>query len=125
MYSSTGSQLEGHQSSQSLATQRHQARSTQSSIEDMASATGIPESSPAGHGRGEDEPLLGRAGDASQPEGKGLQFNLVIGKTGSTIFGLLLLILELGTAIIAQAGIWIVCLVALQEACPSPADTGS
>ena len=35
---------------------------------------------PARLGRGEQEPLLGRPGDASQPEGKGLQFNLVMGK---------------------------------------------
>jgi len=53
----------------------------------MASATGIPENaSPAP----ETEPLLGRPGDASQQEGKGLQYNLII-----------------GTGIIAQAGIWI------------------
>ncbi|KAI9869812.1 MAG: hypothetical protein M1830_005009 [Pleopsidium flavum] len=56
----------------------------------MSSATGIPTQNPAASGRGEDEPLLGRAGDASQQEGKGIQFNLFI-----------------GTAIIAQAGIWI------------------
>ncbi|MDI1487413.1 MAG: hypothetical protein OHK93_006683 [Ramalina farinacea] len=36
------------------------------------------------------EPLLGRAGDASQQEGKGLEVNFV-----------------LGTGIIAQAGIWV------------------
>ena len=46
----------------------------------MASATGIPEARSANHGRGEDEPLLGRAGDASQQEDQGLQFNFVIGK---------------------------------------------
>jgi len=45
----------------------------------MASATGIPDSNPATSGRGEDEPLLGRAGDASQQDGKGIQFNLVLG----------------------------------------------
>lgn len=45
----------------------------------MASATGIPEENPATQGRGEDEPLLGRAGDASQQEGKGIQFNFVLG----------------------------------------------
>ncbi|MCJ1364299.1 hypothetical protein MMC16_003408 [Acarospora aff. strigata] len=56
----------------------------------MSSATGIPAQNPAAPGRGEDEPLLGRVGDASQQEGKGIQFNLFI-----------------GTAIIAQAGIWI------------------
>ena len=46
----------------------------------MASATGIPEEPPR-EGRGEDEPLLGRAGDASQQEGKGIQFNFFIGKS--------------------------------------------
>jgi len=45
----------------------------------MASATGIPEQNPAQQGRGEDEPLLGRAGDASQQDGKGIQFNFVLG----------------------------------------------
>ncbi|KAL9042863.1 MAG: hypothetical protein Q9180_000286 [Flavoplaca navasiana] len=59
----------------------------------MASAAGIPEvrsADAANHGRGEEEPLLGRAGDASQQEDQGLQFNFVI-----------------GTAVIAQVGIWI------------------
>ncbi|KAL8695293.1 MAG: hypothetical protein Q9218_000192 [Villophora microphyllina] len=56
----------------------------------MASATGIPDSRSQNDGRGEDEPLLGRAGDASQQEDQGLQFNFVI-----------------GTAVIAQVGIWI------------------
>ncbi|KAI4285316.1 MAG: hypothetical protein L6R38_000740 [Xanthoria sp. 2 TBL-2021] len=59
----------------------------------MASATGIPETrsgDAANQGRGEQEPLLGRAGDASQQEDQGLQFNFVI-----------------GTAVIAQVGIWI------------------
>ena len=46
----------------------------------MSSATGIPEENPATQGRGEDEPLLGRAGDASQQDGKGIQFNFVLGK---------------------------------------------
>lgn len=52
----------------------------------MASATGIPEQNPA---TTEEEPLLGGPGDASQTT-RGLQFNFII-----------------GTAIIAQAGIWI------------------
>ncbi|MCJ1246725.1 hypothetical protein MMC30_003934 [Trapelia coarctata] len=57
----------------------------------MASATGIPEQDPALDGRNpEEEPLLGRPGDASQKEDKGIQFNFII-----------------GTAVIAQAGIWI------------------
>ncbi|KAL8908689.1 MAG: hypothetical protein Q9207_000657 [Kuettlingeria erythrocarpa] len=43
----------------------------------MASATGMPER--PNDGRGEEEPLLGRAGDASQQEDQGLQFNFVIG----------------------------------------------
>ncbi len=57
----------------------------------MASATGIPQENPVAEGRGEDEPLLGRAGDASQQDDKGIQFNFFIGiphppsiRTGST-----------------------------------------
>ena len=45
----------------------------------MSSETGIPQENPATEGRGEDEPLLGRAGDASQQDGKGIQFNFVLG----------------------------------------------
>ena len=46
----------------------------------MSSATGIPEENPAvNHRSAEDEPLLGRRGDASQQDGKGIQFNLVLG----------------------------------------------
>lgn len=56
----------------------------------MASSTGIPDGNPAVADHPEDEPLLGRVGDASQQDGKGIQFNLVI-----------------GTAVLAQAGIWI------------------
>ncbi|KAH7118934.1 eukaryotic cytochrome b561-domain-containing protein [Dendryphion nanum] len=56
----------------------------------MASATGIPERINAARGLGEDEPLLGRRGDASQMEGDTLWKNLWI-----------------GTAPLAQAGIWI------------------
>ncbi|MCJ1470527.1 hypothetical protein MMC07_009173 [Pseudocyphellaria aurata] len=41
-------------------------------------------------GRGEDEPLLGNPGDASQQDGQGIEANLI-----------------LGTAVIAQAGIWL------------------
>ncbi|KAI9812352.1 MAG: hypothetical protein M1832_000440 [Thelocarpon impressellum] len=59
-----------------------------------SSSTAIPDGNPAAEGRGEEEPLLGRPGDASQEEGKGLPFNFVI-----------------GTGVVAQAGIWI--LVAL------------
>lgn len=54
----------------------------------MASATGIPENprvaagelqDPHEAGYGEDEPLLGRAGDASQQEGRPLLWNLALG----------------------------------------------
>ncbi|KAF1963511.1 hypothetical protein CC80DRAFT_486884 [Byssothecium circinans] len=55
----------------------------------MASATGIPENI-NGLAGGEQEPLLGRRGDASQMEGQPIWVNL-----------------WLGTAPLAQAGIWI------------------
>jgi hypothetical protein len=51
----------------------------------MASATGIPESTQTSLGLGEDEPLLGRIGDASQPEGRPIYYNLIIGKHGYTL----------------------------------------
>ncbi|KAG9186239.1 hypothetical protein G6011_02795 [Alternaria panax] len=56
----------------------------------MASATGIPPNAAAARGQSEEEPLLGRRGDASQAHGQPLYHNLWI-----------------GTAPIAQAGIWI------------------
>lgn len=50
----------------------------------MASAPGIPdnihETVDETAGRGEDEPLLGRVGDASQPEGRPLYSNLTLGE---------------------------------------------
>jgi hypothetical protein len=50
----------------------------------MASATGIPANIPERdqptEGHEEDEPLLGRIGDASQPEGRPIYYNLIIGK---------------------------------------------
>jgi hypothetical protein len=46
----------------------------------MASATGIPEAHPHAAEYGEDEPLLGRVGDASQPDGRPLYYNLIIGR---------------------------------------------
>ncbi|KAL5120791.1 hypothetical protein ACEQ8H_001272 [Pleosporales sp. CAS-2024a] len=54
----------------------------------MASATGIPATNARAHS--EEEPLLGQRGDASQTDGQGLLYNLWI-----------------GTAPLAQAGIWI------------------
>lgn len=60
----------------------------------MASATGtgIPQRNGTEPGVGEDEPLLGRAGDASQPEGKPLYYNLIIGTAVITQFGAILFI---------------------------------
>jgi hypothetical protein len=78
----------------------------------MASATGIPDQAPT-----EQEPLLGRAGDASQKEGKSIIFNLFMGQSSvsleivlSTSAGLEanLECQHIGTAVLAQAGIWIV-----------------
>ncbi len=45
-----------------------------------ATSTAAPRLNPVGDGRGDDEPLLGRPGDASLPEGKGLHHNLYLGK---------------------------------------------
>ncbi|KAJ4375023.1 hypothetical protein N0V83_002102 [Neocucurbitaria cava] len=45
----------------------------------MASATGIPSNAAAARGQSEEEPLLGRRGDASQAEGEPLYHNLWIG----------------------------------------------
>jgi len=45
----------------------------------MSSATGIPAENPATQGTAEDEPLLGRAGDASQQDGKAIGWNFVLG----------------------------------------------
>lgn len=86
----------------------------------------------------EDEPLLGRAGDASQQDGRPLQFNLLLGINAPSYFhglghffsprshldvlqpaiiqlsharmGNKQLIFNIGTAVIAQVGIWIVSL---------------
>ncbi|QDS78015.1 hypothetical protein FKW77_002740 [Venturia effusa] len=59
----------------------------------MASATGIPQNV-SGAEAGESEPLLGRVGDASQKDGKPLYHNLTI-----------------GTAVLAQAGVWVLAAV--------------
>lgn len=45
----------------------------------MASATGIPPTAAAARGQAEEEPLLGRRGDASQMQGQPLYHNLWIG----------------------------------------------
>ncbi|APA10017.1 hypothetical protein SS1G_05698 [Sclerotinia sclerotiorum 1980 UF-70] len=66
----------------------------------MASVTGIPENprvatgelqNPHEAGYGEEEPLLGRAGDASQQEGRPLIWNLALGTATITQIALLLL----------------------------------
>lgn len=45
----------------------------------MASATGIPDQAIVPEDVGEEEPLLGRRGDASQREGHPLRQNLLLG----------------------------------------------
>ena len=45
----------------------------------MSSATGVPAENPATERTAEDEPLLGRAGDASQQGGKPIAWNFVLG----------------------------------------------
>ena len=49
-------------------------------LQTMASATGIPDQTPASRGSEENEPLLGEPGDASQKSEKGIQFNFIIGR---------------------------------------------
>jgi hypothetical protein len=75
----------------------------------MASATGIPENVNAARGASEQEPLLGRRGDASQMEGQTIWLNLWLGEklepSNSRHFWLTPCS---GTAPFAQAGIWIV-----------------
>ncbi|PQE17044.1 hypothetical protein CJF30_00003747 [Rutstroemia sp. NJR-2017a BBW] len=57
----------------------------------MASATGIPQTNPHDPSYGEDEPLLGRAGDASQQDGLPLYYNLGIGTAPIAQVGAVLL----------------------------------
>lgn len=45
----------------------------------IPSASEMPDHDPASD-HGEDEPLLGEPGDASQKEQKGIQFNFIIGR---------------------------------------------
>lgn len=82
----------------------------------MASATGVPENVNTARGASEEEPLLGRRGDASQMDGQPLYWNLWLGKSApelvedsSKVCGRYLTRVCTGTAPIAQAGIWIVC----------------
>jgi len=60
----------------------------------MASATGIPQVNPdlQEEGFGEEEPLLGDIGDASQQEGRPLYHNLFIGTAVIAQFGIILLV---------------------------------
>jgi hypothetical protein len=73
----------------------------------MASATGIPPNAAAARGQSEEEPLLGRRGDASQIEGQPLWWNLWIGMCTNGKGSGIGLMGAIGTAPIAQAGIWI------------------
>jgi len=60
----------------------------------MASDTGIPDVTADSRepGVGEEEPLLGHAGDASQPEGKAIYYNVLIGTAVIAQVGLILLV---------------------------------
>ncbi|KAJ8058092.1 hypothetical protein OCU04_012951 [Sclerotinia nivalis] len=75
----------------------------------MASVTGIPEEprgatgelqNPHEAGYGEEEPLLGRAGDASQQEGRPLIWNLALGTAVITQVGLILLVAHIWASIL-------------------------
>lgn len=46
----------------------------------MPPVTETVDDNPPRESVGEDEPLLGRPGDASQPEGRPLYYNLIIGQ---------------------------------------------
>lgn len=56
----------------------------------------------------ETEPLLGRPGDVTQRSDEGIYRNFFTGERGLCYFKRPVLISELGTASVAQAGIWIV-----------------
>jgi hypothetical protein len=71
----------------------------------MASATGIPGGAVRQQGLGEDEPLLGRVGDASQQAGRPLYLNLIIGSKAPRPVSEAIADKTTGTAVIAQAGI--------------------
>jgi hypothetical protein len=61
----------------------HQAQTQRTArLLSMASATGIPSNATVARGQSEEEPLLGRRGDASQSEGQPLYWNLWIGMFG-------------------------------------------
>lgn len=60
-------------------------------------------------GMGEEEPLLGESGDASQQDGKPLYHNFIIGKLlWSFVTKQHTLTMNSGTGVVAQAGAWIV-----------------
>ena len=87
----------------------------------MASATGIPSTAAAARGQTEEEPLLGRRGDASQMQGQPLYHNLWIGMLShqDRCEGHVANKAS-GTAPIAQAGIWIVSPPTQARTAPTP-----
>lgn len=74
----------------------------------MASATGIPQDLPATIEARDDEPLLGRPGDVTQKPDESIYRNLFTGECGMVFADRIPLTPDLGTASVAQAGIWIV-----------------
>ncbi|KAM3080125.1 hypothetical protein ACMFMF_003535 [Clarireedia jacksonii] len=66
----------------------------------MASTTGIPQNIPQDPSYGEDEPLLGQAGDASQQDGQPLWYNLGIGTAPFAQVGAVLLVAHIWASIL-------------------------
>jgi len=65
----------------------------------MASATGIPQHTPAGRGDEENEPLLGRPGDASQQPSQSIAQNLILGTGVVAEAGAVLLVASVWAAV--------------------------
>jgi hypothetical protein len=74
----------------------------------MVSATGISQDYPVTVEARDDEPLLGHPGDITQKPDEGIYWNLFTGKCEAFADQYTQLTPDLGTASIAQAGIWIV-----------------
>jgi hypothetical protein len=86
----------------------HQRIFSPFSLVKMASATGIPETHPATIEARDDEPLLGRPGDVTQKPDENIYRNLFTGECERVFAYRFPLTCDLGTASVAQAGIWIV-----------------
>jgi hypothetical protein len=74
----------------------------------MVSATGISQDYPVTIQARDDEPLLGHLGDITQKPGESIYWNLFTGKFEASADRYTQLTPDIGTASIAQTGIWIV-----------------